>query len=324
LLKSSNKIKWPAILLLLAFLVGIIIISIITGSSYIPIDVLWQDSKASGNEILYQIRLPRIFNAIIIGALLSVAGLLMQNLVKNPLADPYILGLSGATATVQLSIIASGLILPQWLVLLCGFLAATVSLLILLKISYKGKLNTQKLLLSGVVIAFAYAAIISLIISLSPLATTKPILFWLMGDLTYSSSPFIPFILLIMGISLFYKYHRELDILARGEFFAEKCGVNVKKINLMILITTSAFTAIAVSMAGTIGFIGLVTPHLARMMFQNNHADLLLSSAILGAIVLLIADTLARTIVAPIQLPVGIFTALFGVPMFLYLQNKRS
>ncbi len=308
---------------LLAFLILIIGIAIIVGSLYISLDTLWLDSPSSEKEILYQIRLPRIFNAIVIGALLSVAGLLMQNLVKNPLADPYILGLSGATATVQLGILASGIILPQWLVLICGFIAATLSLLLLLKISFRGKLNTQKLLLSGVVIAFAYAAIISLIISLSPIATTKPILYWLMGDLTYSSSPLIPFILFILGIIIVFRFHKELDILARGEFFAEKCGVDVKRINLIILLITSAFTAIAVSMAGTIGFIGLVTPHIARMIFQNHHAELIIGSAILGAIVLLIADTLARSIVAPLQLPVGIFTALFGVPMFLYLQHKR-
>ena len=319
----QNKMKWPKIGILLAILLIIIAVSIVAGSLYISIDTLWVEANNPNKEILYQIRLPRIFNAIIIGALLSVAGLLMQNLVKNPLADPYILGLSGATATVQLGILASGFILPHWLVLICGFLAAVFSLLLLLKISYRGKLNTQKLLLSGVVIAFAYAAIISLIISLSPIATTKPILYWLMGDLTYSSSPLIPFILLVLGVFIVFKYHKELDILARGELFAEKCGVDVKKINLVILLTTSAFTAIAVSMAGTIGFIGLVTPHIARMIFQNHHAELIIGSAILGAIVLLIADTLARSIVAPLQLPVGIFTAFFGVPMFLYLQHKR-
>jgi iron complex transport system permease protein len=321
---ESNTIRWPAIIILLAFLILIILVSLVSGSSYISLDSLWIETHSASKEILYQIRLPRIFNAVIIGALLSVAGLLMQNLVKNPLADPYILGLSGATATVQLAILASGLILPHWLVLIFGFLAASLSLLLLLKISFKGKLNTQKLLLSGVVIAFAYAAIISLIISLSPLATTKPILFWLMGDLTYSNSPIIPLVLLILGIILIFRFHRELDILARGEFFAQKCGVDVKRINIILLLTTSAFTAIAVSMAGTIGFIGLVTPHIARMIFQNHHAELILGSAILGAIVLLIADTLARSIVAPIQLPVGIFTALFGIPMFLYLQNKKT
>ena len=200
---------------------------------FISPDTLWQEASTSEKEILYQIRLPRIFNAIIIGALLSIAGLLMQNLVKNPLADPYILGLSGATATVQLAILASGFILPQWLVLLCGFLAAALSLLLLLKISYKGKLNTQKLLLSGVVIAFAYAAIISLIITLSPLSTTKPILYWLMGDLTYSSSPVIPFILLVLGVLLIFKFHKELGHTSPRRVFCRKmwCGCKKSKFN---------------------------------------------------------------------------------------------
>lgn len=299
-----------------------IILALFFGSQNISFFELFNSQSDQAKDIVLSIRLPRIINAITVGALLSIAGLMIQNLVKNPLADPYILGLSGASASVQLLIIASGLIIPFSLFVFIGFCAALLSMLLLIKISSKKRLNTHALLLSGVVIAFAYGAIISLILTLSPLATTKPMLFWLMGDLSFSQASFYPLLLLIVGMAWAYKYHKELDLIARGEFFAEKSGVDTKKINMLLLITTSVFTALAVSMAGTIGFVGLVVPHIARMLVGNTHAKLIPISALIGAIVLLIADTIARTVVAPIQLPVGIFTALFGVPLFIVLQRK--
>ena len=312
------------VLILIFGLLIAIIISLSLGSQYIPLSILWQGSATQEYNIIMSIRLPRTMNAITVGALLSLAGLMIQNLVKNPLADPYILGISGASASVQLAIIASGIVLPFWLFILIGFIAAIISLLLLIMVSSNKGIQTNNLLLSGVVMAFAYGAIISLILTLSPQSTTKPMLFWLMGDLSYSTNSIYPIIILIIGIIWVTKYHKELDLLARGDFFAQKCGVDVKKINLLILITTSVFTAIAVSMAGTIGFVGLVVPHIARLLVGNIHAKLIPTSALIGAIVLLVADTFSRTIVAPIQLPVGIFTALFGVPVFLMLLRRKA
>ncbi|VAW40936.1 hypothetical protein MNBD_GAMMA01-322 [hydrothermal vent metagenome] len=316
--------KYNYIPLLLIILIIAILLSLSLGSQYIPISAIWGNAQLPQlQDIILSIRLPRAINAISVGALLSIAGLMIQNLVKNPLADPYILGISGASASIQLAIIASGIFLPFWLFMLAGFIASIFSLLFLIKISSNKGLNTNSLLLSGVVIAFAYGAIISLILTLSPMSATKGMLFWLMGDLSYSQSFVLPIIVLLVGTAWAYKYHPELDLLARGEFFAQKCGVNVKKINLILLVTASIFTAIAVSMAGTIGFVGLVVPHIARLLVGNSHALLIPLSAIIGALVLLIADTFARTIVAPIQLPVGIFTAFFGVPVFLILLRKK-
>lgn len=310
---------------LLVLLILAIIVSLSIGSEFIPLSILWSDSNALHlKEILVSLRLPRVINAITVGSLLSLAGLLIQNLVKNPLADPYILGVSGASASLQLIIITSGLVLPLWLFVLCGFIASILSLLLLILISSKNGLKTNNLLLSGVVIAFAYGAIISLVLSISPSSTTKSMLFWLMGDLSFSQSALLPITVLIIGSIWVFTYRKELDILARGEFFAKKCGVDVNLINLTLLITASVFTAIAVSMAGTIGFVGLVVPHMARMLVGNNHTHLIPLSALIGSIVLLIADTVSRTILSPIQLPVGIFTALFGIPMFLYLMSKRT
>ena len=317
--------KFIFIPLLFVILTVLVLLSLSIGSEYIPLSNLWGKEQSKHLEdILLLIRLPRIFNALTIGALLSLAGLMIQNLVKNPLADPYILGVSGASASIQLIIIASGAVLPLWLFILIGFIASLLSLLLLIKISSKNGLNTNNLLLSGVVIAFAYGAIISLVLTLSPMSSTKSMLFWLMGDLSFSQFSVIPILFLIIGVLWTYKYHKEMDLLARGEFFAKKCGVDVDKINLILLLSSSIFTAIAVSMAGTIGFVGLVVPHIARLLVGNTHAKLIPLSALIGAIVLLIADTFSRTIVAPIQLPVGIFTAIFGVPVFLILLHKKS
>lgn len=318
------KFKQGILFLLTGILLLSIVIALTAGSQNISLAELWNNQAGQNKDILLSIRMPRIINAITVGALLSIAGLMIQNLVKNPLADPYILGVSGASASVQLTIIATGITLPFGVFMFFGFSAALLSMLLLIKISSRKGLNTNILLLSGVVIAFAYGAIISLILTLSPLVTTKPMLFWLMGDLSFSQTSLFSMLLLFAGIFWALKYHKELDILARGEFFALKSGVDVKKINLILLITTSVFTAVAVSMAGTIGFVGLVVPHITRMLVGNSHAKLIPASALIGAIVLLIADTLARTIVAPIQLPVGIFTALFGVPVFLFLLKTQK
>ena len=308
--------------LLVVFLFFVIDVALSVGSGEINLFDLTNNDNPQAKDILLNLRLPRIINAITVGALLSIAGLMIQNLVKNPLADPYILGLSGASAATQLAIIASGMVLPFWLFTTLGFFAAIISLVLLLIVSTRKSINTNNLLLTGVVMAFAYAAIISLILTISPLSSTKPMLFWLMGDLSHTSFSVLSLLVLLVGLIWAFRYRKELDILARGELFAQKCGVDTKKINLHLLITTSIFTAIAVSMAGTIGFVGLVVPHLARMLVGNNHAQLIILSALIGALLLLIADTLARTIVAPIQLPVGIFTALFGVPVFIFLLRK--
>ncbi len=314
--------KVSAIPFLLLVLTLSIILALSMGSQHIPFYEIAFSNQ--WNEIIYSIRLPRVINAISVGGLLSLAGLLIQNLVKNPLADPYILGISGASASAQLALFALGVVVPFVVFVMVGFIAALLSLGLLLLLSSKTSINTQNLLLSGVVIAFAYGAIISMILTLSPTASTKSMLFWLMGDLSYSTALLYPLLVLAIGSIGVYSYHRELDLLARGEFFALKSGVNVKKINLIILLTTSVFTAVAVSMAGTIGFVGLVVPHLARLLVGNVHARLIPLTALIGAIVLLLADTLARTVVAPVQLPVGVFTALFGVPVFIYLLRRRT
>ena len=311
------------ILPLVALLLITFYLSLSLGTQWIPVHKMAQIGNTHFHEIVFSIRLPRAINAITIGALLSVSGLMIQNLVKNPLADPYILGLSGASASTQILILAFGITVSLFQFVFIGFIAAILSMALLMFISSRKVFNPSRLLLTGVVLSFAYGAIISMTLTLSPLSTTKPILFWLMGDLSYSSHSLYSSLILFAGMLLVFPFHRELDLLARGEFFAKKSGVDVRKINTILIFITALFTAIAVSMAGTIGFIGLIVPHIARLLVGNIHAMLIPLSALIGAIVLLIADTASRTLFAPVQLPVGIFTAFLGIPIFLYLLHKK-
>lgn len=321
-MKNMNR-QWLKVFLLLVTLLGALAFALSQGSQYIPLSFVF-DQQSAEYSILSQVRFPRILAAVVAGALLSLSGLLMQNLVKNPLADPYVLGVSGASACAQLLLISSGLLLPSWLVLCVSFVFSGLSLWLLIGLNSKTSLNTQRLLLSGVVLAFAYSAIISLTLTLSPTETVKPMLFWLMGDLSYAQNLLAASLILLFGTVFVFFFHTELDILARGERFAQKSGVDVKKINLLILIVTTLFTTIAVHMAGTIGFVGLVTPHIARLLVSNSHKYLILASVILGGILVLIADTFARSAFSPMQLPVGVFTAILGVPLFLFLQWRRT
>ncbi|HFC30470.1 MAG TPA: iron ABC transporter permease, partial [Oceanospirillales bacterium] len=191
--KTNSFIAVLVIILCLA-----VVIALSVGSTTLNLLELLKPHNQQQFEIVLKLRLPRVLNAITVGALLSIAGLLIQNLVKNPLADPYILGVSGASAVAQLMLIALGISLPFWLFSTIGFIAALFSLLLLLVIATKKSVNTNNLLLTGVVLAFAYGALISLILTISPMASTKPMLYWLMGDLSHTSFPY--FSLLVLAI----------------------------------------------------------------------------------------------------------------------------
>lgn len=310
--------RWWAWLIMLCCLV---LVALMSGSVHTPFNALI-DSQSAYFEIIWQLRLPRIINAILVGGCLALAGLLIQNMVKNPLADPYLLGVSGGAATVQLLVIITGLSLSQNTLFLFGFLGSMAATLLLLKLSYQGRIKPEKITLNGVVLAFGFAAIISFVLATASGQQIKSMMFWLMGDMSFSQ----PNILMpiVIGLSLFVlmKNHRALDLLARGDLFALKSGVNTHRINLIIFVIIAVLTSMAVAQAGTIGFVGLIIPHLVRLMTGYQHKHLIPMCLLVGACFLLAADTLARTIMSPIQLPVGIFTALIGVPVFLWLNRK--
>ncbi len=295
--------------------------SLSIGSVQVPLSDIF-DASSEYFEVVWSLRLPRIINAILVGGCLALAGLLIQNLVKNPLADPYLLGVSGGAAVVQLLIIITGLSLSQHVLFAFGFLGSLLTTLLLLKLSYQGRIRPDKITLNGVVLAFGFAAFISFVLATASGQQVKSMMFWLMGDLSFSQPNWLmPLIVLVCFLVLFNNA-RALDLLARGETFALKSGVNTNRMNLMVFIITALLTSMAVAQAGTIGFVGLIIPHLVRLIVGYQHRKLIPMCFLVGASFLLAADTLARTVMSPIQLPVGIFTALIGVPVFLWLNKK--
>lgn len=311
-------------LLLLSILSVIMALSI--GSYTLSIEQVWNalfTSEASlEHTIVWELRAPRAYNAFITGGLLAMAGALMQVLLRNPLAEPYILGVSGGASVAALLTMSLGLSY-SWLSG-SAFAGALVSILLVFGLSHaRGNWNPGRLLLTGVVLAAGWGAIINFILSTSPEKPLRGMLFWLMGDLSHAEASAFSLIVLILALLISFAISRQLNILARGELQASALGVSVKPLRIGLFLLASLLTAVAVTQAGSIGFVGLVIPHMLRLITGSDHRLLMPASALAGGILLLIADTLARTIIAPLQLPVGVITALIGVPFFLYLLNRN-
>ncbi|WP_455211640.1 FecCD family ABC transporter permease [Kaarinaea lacus] len=274
-------------------------------------------------EVILQLRLPRTLSAFVTGGQLALAGVLMQVLLRNPLADPYILGISGGAAVAALLAMLAGL--SGYGLTGSAFLGALLSMFLVFSIAHgQGSWTPTRLLLTGVVIAAGWGAIISFILSVSPERNLHSMLFWLMGDLSYSPAPTSGAIILLLGFVLSAYFAKSLNILARSELIAESLGIAVTHLRVKIYLLASLITAAAVTTAGSIAFIGLITPHLLRLSGVHDHRFLIPASVLLGGIILVLADAVARTWLAPQQLPVGVITALIGVPLFLYLMYKSA
>jgi len=274
-------------------------------------------------DILLKLRLPRALAAFGTGAALALAGVMMQVLLRNPLADPYILGSSGGAAVAALSaMLAGGGALLVDASAFGGALGST--LLVFLIARYHGSWTPGRLLLTGVVIAAGWGAVISLLLAMAPAANLRGILFWLMGDFSFAGN-FLPILIVVAcALGIGFILARSLNILATGDQQAALLGLQVKPIRACVYVLSALLTAVAVTTAGTIGFVGLVVPHLVRLISGRDHRSLLPGAALAGGSLLVIADTVARTIAAPRQLPVGAITAVIGVPIFLYLLGRTN
>lgn len=301
-----------------------IAISLSVGSVEMPLrDVLTGllDSTASSATVIRDLRLPRTLAAFVCGCLLALAGALMQALLRNPLADPYILGISGGAGLGALLAIFFGL----GLVGLNGFAfaGALLAILIVFRLAHgDGSWTQTRLLLTGVMVAAGCGALITLLLSIAPEERLRGMLFWLMGDFSQGVNPTYALAgLLIVGL-LTTPLARDLNVLIRGNDTAKALGVSVGFVRVAVYLLASMATAVSVTTAGSVGFVGLVIPHLARMLVGNDQRILLPTAMLAGGIFLVLADTLARILIAPQQLPVGVVTALIGVPVFLYLLNR--
>ncbi|WP_218118608.1 iron ABC transporter permease [Halomonas gudaonensis] len=292
------------------------------GSVAVSPGELWAVATGQGEPLsrtlVLELRLPRALSAFATGGLLALAGALMQVLLRNPLADPYVLGLSGGAAVGALAAMLAGL--GGALITGSAFAGALLSTLLVFGLAHgTGSWTPARLLLTGVVVAAGWGAVVTLMLAVSPVERLPGMLYWLMGDLAYARSPLLPSMLLVGVCLLAIPLGRSLNVLARGALQAAALGVAVRPLEWTIYLAASALTAMAVTTAGSIGFVGLVVPHMLRLVLGNDQRLILPACALAGGTLLVLADTLARTIIAPEQLPVGVITALLGVPTFLYL-----
>jgi iron complex transport system permease protein len=286
------------------------------------LDALLGRGDGAAAELVLQLRLPRALAAFAVGGLLAYAGVLMQVLLRNPLADPYVLGVSGGAAVGALSALALGF--GSLVAHGNAFLGALASTLLVFALAHsRGGWTPTRLLLTGIVVAAGWSALIGLGLALAPDGRLRSMLFWLMGDLSYAEHPQAALALLALLLAAALPFARELNVLARGAPEARALGVAVQPLTLAIYALASLATAIAVTQGGSVGFVGLVVPHMLRLALGPDHKLLLPGSALLGAMLLLIADLVARLVVAPAELPIGIVTALIGAPFFLWLLRRE-
>jgi iron complex transport system permease protein len=319
-------------------LILVILVSITLGSVNVPpfrsIRILFQSIlglKGAGSDtertIILSLRLPRAILAGLVGAGLSVSGATFQALLRNPLADPYILGVSSGAAVGAIIAILLGLGTFSFGLPLASFLGALLTILVVFYFGRQDrKIHPHTLLLAGVITGSFLSALIMFFISVSRREELHTILFWLMGDFSFSNprAILIIFPYILLGVVLLYLRSRHLNLILSGEENAIQLGVDVEKLKLISYLSASLITAASVSACGLIGFVGLIIPHSVRLIFGPDHRLLIPSAALLGASFLIASDTIARTLLAPVELPVGVITAAFGGPFFIYLLKTRK
>ena len=296
-----------------------------TGSANLDLRDVWQSVTGSApdnvHRLVIELRLPRALTAFGVGGLLAVAGVLMQVLLRNPLAEPYILGTSGGAAVAALSAMMLGIGATG--VDFAAFGGAMGATLLVFSIAQgSGSWTPTRLLLTGVVLAAGFSAATTLLLALSPEQNLRGMLFWLMGDLNYAFSPARSLVLLLLITTGSLLVARHLNVLARGDLQAAIVGLPVERFRLLVFAATALATSVSVTTVGVIGFIGLVVPHLVRIVGGSDHRIVVPASALAGGVLLVVADTLARSVLAPRQLPVGALTAALGVPLFLILMSR--
>jgi iron complex transport system permease protein len=336
-LPSSVFRPWLAFATLIALLLATLVISLGVGAVPLApgqvLDVLLnRDSSAiSATEIaiVWDLRLARVLLAALIGAGLASAGAAFQGLFRNPLADPFVVGASGgaalgATLAIILNIGWSGLGFSA--VPFAAFIGAILAVAVVYVVAEaSGTAPISSLLLAGAALSTLLSAIVSLLLIMNDQPLYE-VFAWLLGGLSGRSWPQLwasaPY--LLVGIVWLWLLARPLDALACGEETAQSLGLSLTRTRALVVIAAGVVTAAAVATGGIIGFVGLIAPHIARLLFGANHARLIPASALIGALLLLLADNIARTMLAPLELPVGIMTALLGGPFFLYLLKKRG
>lgn len=277
-------------------------------------------------SVLWNVRLPRVVLALLVGASLGCAGALMQGVFGNPLAEPGVIGVSAGAAVGAVAAIAFGITLfGNWTVTVCAFVSGLATVLLVYALSRSGgRTEVVTLILTGVAVNAFAGALIGLSIFFADNAQLTEITFWQLGSLSQATWPKVLAVLpcAVLGLIAAPWYARRLDLLALGEKPARHLGVDVERLRIALVLVVALLTAAAVAVAGVITFVGLLVPHLLRMVAGPGHRFLVPGSALLGALVLLAADLAARTLAAPAELPLGVLTALIGSPFFFWLLRR--
>jgi len=318
-----------ALLLLMSLQQGAISISLVEVYHSLSMALQQQANDDFNAQIIIEMRLPRTLLALLVGGLLGLAGTIVQALVRNPMADPYLLGISNgaALAVVLLVVINAGSIVDPLLLQLvaCGGGFAAFALVIALAYNPNSQLNTSKLILSGIAISFMLSAFTSLLMLRSDTHLLPGIMQWMMGSLVDASWKPLPILALILAIALTITliFHRYLDALLLGDDKAATLGLDLNRHKLLWALLVAILTGIAVSQAGVVGFIGLMVPHFARFLVGGAHQYLLPTAMLLGMLLCVSVDLLCRTLIAPEELPMGIPMALIAMPFFIGLVRSR-
>lgn len=284
-----------------------------------------QASSPTHSAVVLKIRLPRALLAALVGAALGASGGAFQAVLRNPLADPYILGVSGGAALGAVAAIAVGasspLVLP-----FAAFAGALGALGLVYWVAQAHRGSPHTLILSGVMVGSLASALLLFLLWLMPSDPLRAAIFWLAGNLALADPAWLPWLALwsIAAFLLLWSQSRALDLFTQGEEVAADLGLDIGRARLMVFVAAGALTAAAVAQAGLVGFVGLTVPHVVRLIWGPVHRSLLPASALTGAVFLVAADALARTLLAPAEIPVGVVTALIGAPFFLYLLRKRE
>jgi iron complex transport system permease protein len=324
----SRRRAFFILALLAAIAAASVLLALSIGSVRLPLLQVFSALSGGGEggtpaEVVAGLRLPRALAGFACGGLLALSGALLQVLLRNPLADPYILGISGGAGVGAILAILLGA--GAAAVSGSAFGGAFVAMLVVFGLAHgDGSWTQTRLLLTGVIVAAGCGAMVALILSLAPDHELHGMLFWIMGDLSYANSPALTLLALAALLAAAAPFGRELNLLSRGPDVARALGVPVGRLRRGVFIAASLATAAAVTQAGSIGFVGLIVPHLVRLAAGNDQRLLLPASALAGGSLLVVADTLARSLIAPQQLPVGVLTALIGVPVFLFLLARDS
>ncbi|MFM8836962.1 MAG: FecCD family ABC transporter permease [Actinomycetota bacterium] len=283
------------------------------------------DGNSVAHAVFWNVRLPRVTLAIVVGASLAVAGVVMQGLFRNPLAEPATVGVSGGAAVGAVIAITLGLSKITLGVQIFAFIGGTLATAIVYGLSrVDGKTDIVTLILTGIAINALSGALIGLAVFVADDDQIRTVTFWSLGSLGLATWRAVAMVLplAIIGVALSTKFSRTLDLMSLGDRPAEHVGVPVERVRLQTIAIIGLLASSAVAATGIIAFVGLIVPHILRLVLGPKHRDLLWSSALLGAIVTLLADLAARTLLSPAELPLGVLTALIGAPFFLWLLRK--